>query len=77
MPQQRGTSDAAAAARILTQPLPRPAGRPKSICTAEPTVTRHFVIAGGRMCEAQRIDLRAAREGRMTWRAYFEKWELG
>jgi hypothetical protein len=57
--------------------MPRPAERPKPACAAERAVTRHFVIAGGRMCEAQRIDLKAAREGRMTWRAYFEKWELG
>jgi len=70
-------NDAAAMARIPTQPVPRPAGRPKTTRAAEPTVTRHFVIVGGRMCEAQRIDLKAAREGRMTWRAYFEKWELG
>jgi hypothetical protein len=28
------------------------------------------------MCDAQRIDLEAARDGKMTWRAYFEKWEL-
>jgi hypothetical protein len=26
------------------------------------------------MCEAQRIDLKAAFEGRITWRQYFEKW---
>ncbi len=57
--------------------MPRPAERPKPACAAERAVMRHFVIAGGRMCEAQRIDLKAAREGRMTWRAYFEKWELG
>ena len=29
---------------------------------------------GGCMCEAQRIDFKAAREGRITWRQYFEKW---
>ena len=36
-----------------------------------------FRCAGKIMCEAQRLDLKAAREGRMTWRAYFEKWVLG
>jgi hypothetical protein len=29
------------------------------------------------MCEAQRIDLLAAMEGRMTWREYFQKWGEG
>jgi hypothetical protein len=70
-------SGAAAAARILTQPLPRSASCSKMTRAAEPTVARHFVIFGGRMCEAQRIDLKAARAGRITWRAYFEKWGLG
>jgi hypothetical protein len=26
------------------------------------------------MCEAQRIDLEAACEGRITWRRYYELW---
>jgi hypothetical protein len=29
------------------------------------------------MCEAQLIDLKAARDGKITWRAYFEKWGPG
>lgn len=29
------------------------------------------------MCEAQRIDLKAVREGKITWRMYFETWGLG
>jgi hypothetical protein len=33
-----------------------------------------FAAAGGGMCEAQRIDFKAACEGRITWRQYFEKW---
>jgi len=57
--------------------LPWPAGRPKTVRAAEPSVTRHFVIAGGRMCEAQRIDLKAARDGKITLRAYLEKWGFG
>jgi hypothetical protein len=63
------------AARILTQPLPQPG--PKPTRAAEPAVTQQFAIAGGRMCEAQLIDLKAARDGKITWRAYFEKWGPG
>jgi hypothetical protein len=30
--------------------------------------------AGRIMCEAQRIDFEAAREGKITWTAYFHMW---
>jgi hypothetical protein len=33
-----------------------------------------FAHAGSAMCEAQRIDYKAAREGRMTWQQYFLIW---
>jgi hypothetical protein len=29
---------------------------------------------GGRLCEAQRVDLIAAQEGKITWRQYFAMW---
>jgi hypothetical protein len=56
--------------------------KPASIIAAptratEPQIVQHFVFTCQTMCEAQRIDLEAAREGKMTWRAYFNKWGLG
>jgi hypothetical protein len=41
--------------------------------TARSTGSR-FVSAGKVMCAAQRIDLKAAREGRITWQWYFQIW---
>jgi len=41
-----------------------------------PTRPRGFSIIRdlGGMCLAQRLDYKAACDGRISWRAYFEKW---
>jgi hypothetical protein len=43
--------------------------------TERPQPTRPaFFRANSPMCEAQRLDLKAAREGRITWQQYFAMW---
>ena len=50
----------AAAHQVTERPQPQPPAA--------------FAAHASGMCEAQRIDLQAALEGKITWRQYFAKW---
>ncbi len=72
-------------ARALTVPAARGASSPirqhwrapiaaRPADAVAPQMVAQFAHAGSAMCEAQRIDYKAAREGRMTWQQYFLIW---
>lgn len=65
------------AARGASSPIRqrwRPMTMAQPISTAALQMAAQFAHAGSAICEAQRIDYEAAREGRMTWQQYFLIW---
>ena len=60
--------------KVFRPPSITPRAIPRSSNSPPIYVSRGIPTKASGMCEAQRIDFKAACEGKITWKQYFDKW---